>query len=44
MVAGIEELYGLGVSCDEDEGEDTGSDPCDTPTDEGCVTSDGGAY
>lgn len=40
MIAGIEEIYGFGFSCDEDEGSGT----CDTPTDEGCVTSDGGAY
>lgn len=44
MVAGVVDLYVLRVGCDEDGGEDTGSDPCDSPNDNGCVDSDGGAY
>ena len=47
MPKGIEELYGQSIGCDDDGGDDggdTGSGPCDTPTDDGCVSSDGGAY
>ncbi len=44
MPKGIEELYGQSIGCDDDGGDDTGSGTCDTPTDDGCVSSDGGAY